>query len=238
MVSRSPASSNRRLGDDGLLGLCRDQKEGMVSSGAGPSLSAEVPVPASPNAPIQTADHQYSEAKPWTARVVALIVAMVVLGLLSLFLWGLGKRALGSVGAAPVAPRPAPPFTLPLFDGGTFELTQASGRLLLINFWASWCVPCEDEALALERGSRRYAGRVAFLGIDVQDTEANARAFVRRFGVTYSNGRDPSGDIAVEYGMSGVPETYVVDRDGRLARKWQGPLDDARLDALLEPLLE
>ncbi|MBA2448475.1 MAG: TlpA family protein disulfide reductase [Chloroflexi bacterium] len=195
-------------------------------------------MPASPAAPIQTAADQGAEANPWTARVVALVVATVVLGLLSLFLWGLGKRSLGTVGTAPVAARPAPAFTLPLFDGGTFELAQASGKPLLINFWASWCVPCEDEAAALERGSRRYTGRVAFLGIDVQDTEPNARAFLRRFGVTYPNGRDASGDIAVEYGMSGVPETYLIDRDGRLAHKWQGPLDDARLDALLEPLLE
>jgi cytochrome c biogenesis protein CcmG/thiol:disulfide interchange protein DsbE len=195
-------------------------------------------VPASPAAPIRTATDRGAEANPWTARLVALMVATVVLGLLSLFLWGLGKRSLGTVGTAPLAPRPAPAFALALFDGGTFELAQAGGKPLLINFWASWCVPCEEEALALERGSRRYAGRVAFLGIDVQDTEPNARAFVRRFGVTYPNGRDANGDIAVEYGMSGVPETYLIDRAGRLARKWQGPLDDARLDALLEPLLE
>ena len=168
---------------------------------------------------------------------MALAVGVTVLALLALLIWGLGKRSAGTVGDAPVQPRPAPAFTLPLFDGGSFSLEEARGKPVLINFWASWCVPCEEEAAVLERASRAYAGRVVFIGVDVQDTEANARAFLRRFGVSYPNGRDASGEIAVEYGMSGVPESYFVDRDGRLARKWQGPLDDARLRAFLEDLL-
>ncbi len=106
----------------------------------------------------------------------------------------------------------------------------------MVNFWASWCIPCEDEAAALERAARRYGDRVQFIGVNVQDTDANARAFLRRFGVTYPNGRDASGEIAVEYGMSGVPETYFVDRNGALVRKWQGPLDDGRLRGFLDEL--
>ena len=176
-------------------------------------------------------------ANPWMARTAALIVGAVVVAFLGLLIWGLGKRAAGTVGSVAVPPRPAPPFTLALFDGGSFTLGQAVGRPVLINFWASWCVPCEDEAPVLERASRQYRDRVVFIGVDVQDTDANAAVFLRKFGISYPNGRDVTGGIAVEYGMSGVPETYFVDREGRLARKWQGPLDDARLRAFLEELL-
>ena len=89
----------------------------------------------------------------------------------------------------------------------------------------------------LERASRVYRDRVAFIGVNVQDTDASAREFLRRFGVTYPNGRDPGGAISVDYGMSGVPESYFVDRDGQIVRKWQGPLDDQRLRAFLDELL-
>jgi cytochrome c biogenesis protein CcmG/thiol:disulfide interchange protein DsbE len=77
---------------------------------------------------------------------------------------------------------------------------------------------------------------VTFIGVDVQDSDANAREFLRRFGITYPNGPDPSGAIAVDYGMSGVPESYFIDREGRIVRKWQGPLDDERLRAFLDEL--
>jgi len=177
------------------------------------------------------------EPNPWVARAVALVVALVVAGLLGLMIWGLGKRNAGTVGNAPIQTRPAPAFTLPLFEGGTFGVADARGKPMLINFWASWCLPCEDEAPVLEQASRAYQGRAAFIGVDVQDTDANARAFLRRFGVTYPNGRDASGDISVDYGMSGVPETYFVDRQGRLVRKWQGPLDEIRARSFLDELL-
>lgn len=85
--------------------------------------------------------------------------------------------------------------------------------------------------------SRAYENRVVFIGVNVQDTDPLARGFLRRFGVTYPNGRDTSGAVAVEYGMSGVPETYFVDRSGQLVRKWQGALDEARLRRFLDDLL-
>jgi cytochrome c biogenesis protein CcmG/thiol:disulfide interchange protein DsbE len=169
--------------------------------------------------------------------LVALVVALATIGLLALMIWGIGRRAAGTVGSVPITSRPAPAFTLPLFDGGQFDLGQGAGRPIVINFWASWCAPCEEEAAALEQGSRAYRDRVSFIGVDVQDTDTNARDFLRRFGVTYPNGRDASGTIAIDYGMSGVPETYFVDRDGRLARKWQGPLDETRLRAFVDDLL-
>jgi cytochrome c biogenesis protein CcmG, thiol:disulfide interchange protein DsbE len=201
-----------------------------VSATQPPPLAAE-PLVAEPRP-----DRSESDASPWVARSAALAVALAVLALLGLLVWGLGKRAQGTVGAAPVQARPAPPFALTTFDGGRFDLAAQVGKPVLINFWASWCIPCEDEAAALERAARRYGDRVAFIGVNVQDTDANARAFLRRFGVTYPNARDATGEVAVEYGMAGVPETYFVDRDGKLVRKWQGPLDDEKLRQFLDEL--
>ena len=177
-----------------------------------------------------------SQPNPWVARGFALGAALVIVLFFGLLVWGLGKRAAGTVGVAPIQTRPAPAFSVPLFEGGAFQLAEQRGTPVLINFWASWGIPCEDEAPALERSARRYGDRVRFIGVNVQDTDPNARAFLRRFGVTYPNGRDASGEVAVEYGMSGVPETYFVDRDGQLVRKWQGPLDDERLRQFLDEL--
>lgn len=174
---------------------------------------------------------------PWPARSMALAVGLVVALFLGLLIWGMGRREAGTVGAAPTLLRSAPAFSLPLFEGGTFELAAVRGRPVLINFWASWCVPCQDEAIAIQRASREYASQVVVLGVNVQDSDTNARAFLRRFGVTYPNGRDASGEIAVDYGMSGVPESYFVRSDGSLARKWQGPLDEAQLREYLDELL-
>ncbi|MFN8521931.1 MAG: TlpA disulfide reductase family protein [Chloroflexota bacterium] len=169
--------------------------------------------------------------------MAALAVCVVLVALLALMIWGMGRKAAGTAGEGVVRVKRAPDFSLPLFDGGVFKLSAHAGAPLVINFWASWCLPCEDEAPALEQASRRYSGRVQFLGIDVQDSDAAARAFLDRFNVSYSNGRDASGEIAVDYGMSGVPETYFVRTDGTIARKWQGPLDSRRIDDLMADLL-
>lgn len=170
--------------------------------------------------------------------MIALVVGVVIVALIGLMVWGIGKRAQGTVGSVPVATRPAPSFSIPLFEGGEFALGAQRGKPVLINFWASWCIPCEDEAATLEAMSRAYKDRVVFIGVNVQDTDPLARGFLKRFNVTYPNGRDASGAVSVEYGMSGVPETYFVDRNGTLVRKWQGPLDEARIRQFLDPLLK
>lgn len=190
-----------------------------------------------PAAPSQPPASTTPEVSARSARLTALIVAGLLLALLALMVWGIGKRAAGTTGSVAVATRPAPPFSLTLLDGQPFSLADTRGKPVLINFWASWCIPCEDEAAVLEQGARAYRDRVQFIGVNVQDTDPLAREFLRRFNVTYPNGRDVSGAIAVEYGMSGVPETYFVDSVGTLVRKWQGPLDEARLRAFLDELL-
>ena len=179
-------------------------------------------------------------ANPWAPRLVALVVGLGVAMLLSLFFWGINHR--GSVGPVAVATRPAPDFSLTLFgqpgsSSGLWRLADQGGRPVVVNFWASWCIPCEDEAPLIEAVARRYQARVSFVGVDILDTEASARGFLDRFGVTYPNGADPSGEVSISYGMSGVPETYFIGLDGRIARKWAGPLDEARLTGFLEELL-
>jgi cytochrome c biogenesis protein CcmG, thiol:disulfide interchange protein DsbE len=200
-----------------------------VTAPAAPSpLTTDPPPPAVEPTP---------EVSVRSARLVALVVGLTLVALLGLMIWGIGKRAAGTAGSVPVAVRPAPSFALTLLDGTPFNLGDVRGKPVVVNFWASWCIPCEEEAAVLEQASRAYRDRVVFVGVNVQDTEPLARDFLRRFGVTYPNGRDATGAIAVEYGMSGVPETYFVDRDGRLVRKWQGALDTARLRSFLDDLL-
>jgi cytochrome c biogenesis protein CcmG/thiol:disulfide interchange protein DsbE len=198
------------------------------SSTSPDALAPEIITPATQAAP---------EVSPRSARLVALTVGVVMLSLLALMIWGIGKRAEGTVGSVSVTTRQAPPIAIPLLDGKPFDLAASRGTPAVVNFWASWCIPCEEEAATLEQVSRLYRDRVTFIGVNVQDTEANARTFVSRYGVTYPNGQDQTGAIAVDYGMSGVPESYFVDRDGMLVKKWQGPIEYARLRAYLDDLL-
>ena len=108
---------------------------------------------------------------------------------------------------------------------------------VLANFWASWCIPCEDEAPILEQASRQYQGQVVFVGVDVQDTSQAASGFLARYGISYPNGMDTTGEISIAYGLTGVPESYFISRDGRIMRKWTGPLVETQLRTFLEELL-
>jgi cytochrome c biogenesis protein CcmG/thiol:disulfide interchange protein DsbE len=170
--------------------------------------------------------------------VLAVFAGAVVVGLLAVLWFGLAQRQKGTVGVASVQFRQAPDFELGLFDGGTFRLSEAlaTGRPVMVNFWASWCVPCREEAPILEAVWRRNRDWVTFVGVDVQDVDSDARAFIKEFGITYPNGSGNAGPISVAYGMRGVPETYFIAPDGRIVRKWNGPLTAAGLDQFLAEL--
>ncbi len=135
--------------------------------------------------------------------------------------------------------KPAPDFTLTTFDGGSFSLSSQRGKVVLINFWASWCGPCQEEAPVLQDGWQRYRERgVTFVGVNIWDKEEDARAFIARYGVTYINGPDASGKIAVDYGVAGVPETFLVSPDGTVAQKFVGTINSPEiLDNLLAKVL-
>ena len=140
---------------------------------------------------------------------------------------------------SPLVGRPAAPFALTAFDGKPLSLAALRGKVVVLNFWASWCNPaCYDEAPVLERMWQTYAERgVVVVGVDMQDTAEAAQAFIRRFGLTFANAPDPQGKVAVEYGVYGVPETFFVARDGTIRGKHVGALTDAVIRAKLEPLL-
>jgi len=115
--------------------------------------------------------------------------------------------------------REVPEFTLTTFDGDQISLDSLAGKVVLINFWASWCKPCEQEAADLEEAWKVYQSRddVVFLGVDWTDTEKNGLAYLDRFGITYPNGQDLGTRISQKFRITGVPETYIVGKDGKLA---------------------
>lgn len=136
---------------------------------------------------------------------------------------------------SPLVGRPAPSFAMKLMDGGEVRLADLRGKVVFVNFWASWCPPCRDEAPDLEASWRQHHDQdVVFLGVDMQDKEADARAFIREFGVTYANGVDAGSRIAIGYGVWGIPETFFIDRTGRITYKHVGALDQALIHAKIE----
>ena len=139
---------------------------------------------------------------------------------------------------SPIVGRPAPGFALTLFDGRTVQLEDFRGKVVFVNFWASWCPPCRVEAPMLEAMWRQLQEPdVLFLGVNTQDEEPGARAFIQEFGITFPNGRDPNGRIAIEYGVWGLPEAFIVDPVGRIAYKHTGPLTQTVIDQQIRPLV-
>ena len=172
---------------------------------------------------------------------VVLLLAFIVVLALALR----GQTAQGQFGifatgrVVNLDPRPAPDFVLTTYDGQRLQLSDFRGQVVLLNFWASWCPPCRVEAPVLQRAAERLdsAGLVV-IGIDVWDDAAQARAFLDEFGVTYPNVEDTTRSIPVEYGVTGLPETFVISRSGVLVRRWVGPINDEQLADLVAPLLE
>lgn len=147
-------------------------------------------------------------------RVLVFAGALVgIVALLALLAVGL-QRA----GAGPEIGQPAPDFTLDLYAGGEITLSELRGQVVVINFWASWCEPCRDEAPDLERVWREYKDQgVVLIGVDYVDVESAAREYLDEFNVTYPNGLDKGQRISHAYRIRGVPETFFVDKNGNIA---------------------
>jgi cytochrome c biogenesis protein CcmG/thiol:disulfide interchange protein DsbE len=171
----------------------------------------------------------------------ALLVAVV--GLVFLLLYGLELRS-----APPLASGHAPAFSLTTFDGQKFSSAELQGKAVVVNFWASWCIPCRDEAPALQRAWDKYHDKgLVILGVDYVDTEPEAKGFITEFKQTYPNGPDVGTRISQDYHISGVPETYFIGKDGKLLAgidsnghvngNWIGPVPEDALVARIEELL-
>ncbi len=132
----------------------------------------------------------------------------------------------------------APDFTVKLFNGEQLKLSELRGKAVLLNFWASWCGPCRNEAPALESSWKKYKDKsVVFVGINVWDDESNALQYLNSFGGGYVNGMDPKGEVAVEYGVAGVPETYFIDTEGKIVDKYTGQLNEEMIDRFIQKAL-
>jgi len=178
--------------------------------------------------------------RTWLA-LGALVGIGAVLGLMGWALARTGGQPGGLVvntqpGLVPVPFREAPDFTLPLLDGGTFRLSDHRGRVALVDFWASWCVPCRREAPDLARlWTEEYEGtEVVFVGIAIWDSEEAVRAYREEFGLRFPIGMDDTGRIAIDYGVTGIPEKYLIDAEGRVALKYIGPTQPDTLRRLIE----
>jgi cytochrome c biogenesis protein CcmG/thiol:disulfide interchange protein DsbE len=134
--------------------------------------------------------------------------------------------------------RPAPAFTLADLSGtGTIALEQYTGKVVVLNFWASWCVPCKEENPALTEVWERYRGTdVVLLGVVFQDSTDAARAYTARLGNTWPSAVDETGQVALSYGVFGPPETYFIGRDGIIAGRHIGPIDSQTLITGIETL--
>jgi cytochrome c biogenesis protein CcmG/thiol:disulfide interchange protein DsbE len=136
---------------------------------------------------------------------------------------------------SPLIGRLAPPFSVRLADGQEVRLEDFRGKVVFLNFWASWCPPCRAEARLLEASWKRHRDQdVVFLGINMQDREEAAREFLREFAITYPNGFDRGNRIAIDYGVWGIPETFFLDGNGRITYKHIGALGRETIHAKLE----
>jgi cytochrome c biogenesis protein CcmG/thiol:disulfide interchange protein DsbE len=164
------------------------------------------------------------------------LVIAIVGGIAALLAYGFSRDSRYIY--SPLIATQAPSFTLTLFDGGTLDSKDLVGKAVLVNFWASWCIPCRAEARALEDAWQKHKNRgVVFVGVNIQDKEEDARNFLKEFGITYLNGRDAAGKIAVDYGVWGIPETFFIDPQGRITYKHAGELKPPIIVAKLDEVL-
>jgi cytochrome c biogenesis protein CcmG/thiol:disulfide interchange protein DsbE len=170
-------------------------------------------------------------------RAGSIAISGAVVALLALLTYGVVTK--GDEGSALAVGKPPPDKPLARLGGpGTRRIADYRGKWVLVNFWASWCEPCRAEAPLLEDFHRRNRDRrFLVLGIDSQDLTGDARRFVRQYNLSYPQLHDGDGSLSHDYKMTGFPESFLVDPRGNLALQRRGPLDDAYLRRLVEPLL-
>lgn len=165
-----------------------------------------------------------------THRRTVLLAAVVaaVLAVVTLLATGLGRDPL--VAPSPLIGRAAPDFTLDQLDGPPVTLSQLRGQVVVVNFWASWCAECHTEQSTLNETWQQFRDSgVVVVGVNFQDTRTDARNYVRTAGITYPVVEDTDSRTALAYGVRGIPETFIVDRSGRIVDRVIGPVNAAKL---------
>ncbi len=156
-------------------------------------------------------------------RIVAVIAALsVVLFVVYVMASGFGNDP----HAVPfmMKGKPAPLFSIKRLDQeGTINLKDYLGQPVVLNFWATWCGPCKMEQPVLDWAANAYRGKAVFIGIVFEDTEQNTRSFLQQTGAAYPQVFDPKSTVAVDYAVSGVPETYFINRQGIIVKKYIYP---------------
>lgn len=168
----------------------------------------------------------------WTVLAAGLVLVAPLVAVLAT---GFGRDPKGVSDA--LTGRSAPDFQLVSLDGEPVQLADAPGPVVL-NFWATWCQPCLLEHDHLQRAAQAYSARgVRFYGVLYQDEVSKVKPFLKKHGSTYPTLIDPDGRTSIDYGVAGVPETFVIRADGTIAQKFSGPISFGQLAEVLEPLL-
>jgi len=185
-----------------------------------------------------------NDAGAWRRRMLVLVPLVAFLALAALFVLRLGAGDPSRIPSALIG-RPAPRTDLPPLPGlerdgkavPGLDSAEFQGRVTVLNVWASWCVPCREEAALLMTVAADP--RVRVVGMNYKDQPDNARRFLGRYGNPFAaNGTDGNGRAAIEWGVYGVPETFVIGRDGRIAYKLIGPVTPVNLETALKPAIE
>jgi cytochrome c biogenesis protein CcmG, thiol:disulfide interchange protein DsbE len=155
--------------------------------------------------------------------VVILVSFAVLLGFLGLIAWGLNRSMRGPITVGDNVPK----IQMVTFDGKPINTSDYAGKVVVLNFWASWCKPCEQEAASLQEAYQTLdpSGKVVFLGLAYVDTEPNSLSYLKKFGITYPNGPDLRTTVSQMFRIRGVPETYIIDPNGKLAYAQIGPFE-------------
>jgi cytochrome c biogenesis protein CcmG/thiol:disulfide interchange protein DsbE len=193
-------------------------------------------------------DDNTQEERPANHRK---LIAMAAVAIPLIALFAILGVALGRSGGVPagiainsafgevdVDPDMARDFVVTTFDGEELRLSDLRGQVVMLDFWASWCSPCRQEAPVLSAAYADYKAQgVEFLGVAIWDIESEAKRFALESGAAYPMGIDTKGNIAIDYGLTGIPEKYFIDAEGRIVRKFVGPVSDDILERVFSELL-